>query len=93
MIDKEVPWSFEKWILNFKDVNLPIGDLARYIIANPKFPSGDYLNDDIDYLKEHKAPSALIPTLCEVWVYYVASTGLTGDQLTVRNEMCAHMDA
>lgn len=72
-----IPWTFKTWIANFKDVDLPIGDLARDILSNPDFPEEDDFGYIHEYLISKNFGSNVIETFSTVWCFYCASNHLS----------------
>lgn len=74
----EIPWTFKTWIANFKDVDLPIGDLARDICVSDEFPAGEagceYFSEYYDYIAS-KSNNRDEITECfrTVWQFYEAT--------------------
>ena len=74
MLGKVVPWTFKTWILNFRGVDLPIGDLATDIAGDPDFPEGDYFGELLSHISEKSHDDAvIIETFVLAWGYYLAS--------------------
>lgn len=66
--------DFKIWIHHFKDVDRPIGDLAKDIAGDKEFPSKndrklirDYLEKKADY----RAQEAVLETFDNAWSYYM----------------------
>lgn len=73
-IGKDIPWTFKTWIVNFKGVDLPIGDLADEIAGDPDFPAEDYFGDILEYLSMRcKNDTVIIETFVLAWSYYLSS--------------------
>lgn len=73
-IDKKIPWTFRSWIILFKDVDLPIGDLAVDIARDPEFPTEDYFGEILEYVSAKCHGDAdVIETFTLAWSYYLAS--------------------
>lgn len=74
MLAKDLPWTFKTWILNFKDVDLPIGDIANDVARDPDFPEEDYFGEILDHIskKSHSNPD-IQETFVLAWGYYLAS--------------------
>lgn len=71
----EVPWDFKTWIVNFKDVDLPIGDLARDISSDADFPDSDDYYETLDYIaRKSRYDHVVIDTFRVVWDFYKTST-------------------
>lgn len=74
MFGKEIPWTFKTWILNFKGVDLPIGDLAADIAGDPDFPEKDYFEEILGHISAKcKGDSVIVETFVLAWSYYQAS--------------------
>ena len=70
----EIPWTFKKWIACFKNVDLPIGDLAKDISEDPAFPDEDYFGEILEHISnEAKYDSDIVETFVLAWGYYLAS--------------------
>lgn len=70
----EIPWTFLTWLANFKNVDLPIGDLAADALNDPKFPDVDDYEKIYSYLSSKGASSAAIETFKIVWDFYLTSS-------------------
>lgn len=70
---KQIPWTFKTWIANFKDVDLPIGDLAHDILRDPSFPEEDSFGIIHEHLCDKNVDSVIIETFAIVWAFYQAS--------------------
>ena len=70
---EEIPWTFLTWIKNFKDVDLPIGDLAKDILMDINFPQEDSYEIIYNYLINRRADYAVIETFSNVWNFYISS--------------------
>lgn len=71
---KETPWTFYNWIIRFKGVDLPIGDLAEDISKDPKFPKEDYFSEILTHLSDTcNYDTDTIETFTLAWGYYLAS--------------------
>ncbi len=74
MVGKDVPWTFKTWILNFRGVDLPIGDLAEDIFKDPDFPDEDYFDDILQHLlQKSRGNSNIVETFVLAWSYYLSS--------------------
>lgn len=65
--------KFKEWILHFKHVNRPIGDLAKDIARDPTFPNENDQEIIRKYLIEKASPIILleiIKTFDNAWEYY-----------------------
>lgn len=69
----EIPWTFKTWIVRFKGVDLPIGDLAKDIVSDEDFPNEDYFSDIYDHLRSKHANSICLETFVAAWNYYLSS--------------------
>lgn len=68
-------WIFKSWIVLFKDVDLPIGELAKDISTDSDFPEEDYFGELLDYVSaKYQYDSETIETFTLAWSYYLAST-------------------
>lgn len=74
MIGKKIPWTFKTWIVRFKGVDLPIGDLADDVARDPEFPEEDYFDEILDHISakcHHDAD--VMETFVLAWGYYLSS--------------------
>lgn len=69
----EIPWTFKTWLANFKDVDLPIGDLATDILSDPDFPEYDSFGTIHEYICDKTSDSDVIETFVTAWNYYLAT--------------------
>ena len=69
---KIVEWTFKDWLMRFRNVDLPIGDLANDVASDPEFP------DSQDYDRLHNYFSSkgkhVIDAFIPVWQFYRSST-------------------
>lgn len=65
--------KFKKWIIEFIDVNLPIGDLARDISSDKNFPAVNSYKVILSHLESERASDSAIQTFESVWKFYEAS--------------------
>jgi hypothetical protein len=87
MYSKERPWTFKTWILNFKGVDLPIGDLADDIARDPDFPEEDYFGEILDHISAKSHENSVIQeTFVLAWSYYLASKDDSRPELTLTRE-------
>ena len=71
----EVEWTFKEWLEYFKDVDLPIGDLARDILADEEFPECEEYFELLEYVAgKAKYDSDVIDTFRTVWDFYQSTT-------------------
>lgn len=69
-----IPWTFKTWIVHFKGVDLPIGDLANDIAKDDSFPDGDYFGELWEYISSKcKNDFEIMETFALAWSYYLAS--------------------
>ena len=73
-MNEQIPWTFKTWIVCFKGVDLPIGDLANDIAKDEDFPDEDYFQEIWDHISSKcKANSDILETFALAWNYYLAS--------------------
>lgn len=72
-MSKQIPWTFKSWIANFKDVDLPIGDLASDILEDTNFPEDDDFDTIHAYIYSKAHHSSVVETFVITWNYYLAS--------------------
>lgn len=66
--------NFYDWLMHFKSVNLPIGDLAKDAEQDNNFPkSAQSKLEVLDYLKSNTASDAVIDTASNCFDFYKAS--------------------
>lgn len=65
------PLSFKNWISNFKNVDLPIGDLANDIANDKIFPSTSDKQEIYSYLRKKRACNEALETFEHAWNYYI----------------------
>lgn len=63
--------SFKTWILKFKNVDLPIGDLANDISHDKNFPNIANKQEIYNYLVSKHACDEAIETFEHAWEYYI----------------------
>ena len=71
-LEHGIPWTFKTWILKFKGVDLPIGDLANDISGDSDFPDDDFA-EIYDYLISKHATEPVLDTFVTSWNFYLAS--------------------
>lgn len=82
-MNREIPWTFKNWIVCFKDVDLPIGDLANDISGDPDFPTEDYFGEILEHIDNKcKGAPDVIETFVLAWSYYQASKDPSRPTLT-----------
>lgn len=70
--------TFKEWIVKFSGVELPIGDLAREIERDKRFPNSIIYEEIVDYLEfEVNAAPSVMDTFERVYKYYLDSMVLT----------------
>lgn len=63
--------SFYEWIILFKEVDRPIGDLAKDILADPSFPKKETEHDPIEeHLNSKRACWEAIEAFNKAYAYY-----------------------
>ncbi len=73
-INEQVPWTFKTWITHFKNVDLPIGDLANDILKDNDFPDEDYFSEIWEHISlKCKGDPDVLETFALAWNYYLAS--------------------
>jgi len=77
-VGKQIPWTFKTWIAKFKNVDLPIGDLAAYIENASDFPLSDEDDDDLSTLTEYfveknSRTEPILEIFILAWNYYQVS--------------------
>jgi hypothetical protein len=70
----EVPWTFKAWLLNFKGVDLPIGDLAEDVSTDASFPDDDFGEILEHLIDKSRNDSEVLQTFYEAWSFYQLST-------------------
>ena len=74
MVNETVPWTFKSWIVQFKDVDLPIGDLAQDVLRDADFPNEDYFGEILEHIEsKSKCSPVVVETFVLAWNYYLAS--------------------
>lgn len=69
--------TFKDWLSYFKEVNLPIGDLAKDVAHDGKFPDTKDYEKINDYLQnEARASRAATDTFEKAYAFYADSFGL-----------------
>lgn len=66
-------WTFRRWIESFKDVDLPIGDLARDIKRCPDFPNSNDYEELRYYIVSKGASTEALDTLRSVFDFFLDS--------------------
>ncbi len=66
--------KFKIWISYFQDVELPIGDLARYMRDDENFPDTNDYKKLLNYLKSCAENDTIINVFKSVWKYYSESS-------------------
>lgn len=63
--------AFYDWIAHFKNIQLPIGDLARDILNDKEFPKQSVLFSSIyEYLLSKNANEKVLDTFRKVYTLY-----------------------
>ncbi len=82
-MSEQIPWTFKAWITCFKNVDLPIGDLANAIASDGNFPEEDYFIEIWEYISlKCKNDSDTLETFALAWNYYLASKDPSRPTLT-----------
>lgn len=68
-----IPWTFKTWIVRFKDVDLPIGDLANDILRDSEFPDEDDFGVILEHIYDKTRDSEVIEAFALAWNFYQAS--------------------
>lgn len=68
----EIPWTFKTWIANFKDVDLPIGDLAVDVLKDLDFPSSEDYSVLHAYIESKQRDKVVAEIFKIVWNFYQA---------------------
>ncbi|WBX80154.1 YozE family protein [Virgibacillus salarius] len=66
--------SFKEWLMHFKDVDRPIGDLANDIAKDGCFPDTSDKEKILEHLEQHNAMDAAIITFEYVYSFYKEDT-------------------
>jgi len=62
--------NFKEWLMHFKNVNLPIGDLAKEIERDENFPNTSDKEIILEHLESHNAMDGVINTFEYVYAFY-----------------------
>ena len=62
--------TFKEWLNEFKEVDRPIGDLAKDILNDLDFPDTDNKNKILSYLELKNVDPIVIGTFKDVWEAY-----------------------
>lgn len=69
--------TFKEWVLKFVEVDLPIGDIARDLAQDPKFPRTMIYLEMLNYLEEEaNASDLVIDNIEKAYYYYMDCHGL-----------------
>lgn len=69
--------TFKKWLINFKDIDFPIGDLAKDIGSDKEFPNEiNSLESLSSYLHSRNATSKVLETAKNAFIYYALDENL-----------------
>lgn len=67
--------DFVEWIAHFKDVDLPIGDMANDVLRDKFFPKSNNYGEIHAYIKYKSSESKAVLSVFEaVWNFYLSST-------------------
>lgn len=67
---KSLALSFYEWLVLFKGVDRPIGDLAQDALRDPDFPKHKNFEEIRDHLQAKHASQEALKTLDDSYVYY-----------------------
>lgn len=71
---EQIPWTFKTWIIRFRGVDLPIGDLANDIAKDESFPDEDYFLEIWEHISNKCGQDPdILETFSLAWSYYLAS--------------------
>ncbi|WP_421000552.1 YozE family protein [Carnobacterium maltaromaticum] len=63
--------KFKKWLVNFKDVDSPLGDLAKEVADDKEFPNNiNSLESLSNYLHSHNATNNALEAAKNAYIYY-----------------------
>ena len=62
--------TYKEWLLKFKDVDLPIGDLAKDVAEDPNFPNSKDRDINFDYLESRNAANVVISVFERTFDFY-----------------------
>lgn len=80
---EQIPWTFKTWIIRFRGVNLPIGDLANDIAKDESFPDEDYFLEIWEHISNKCGQDPdILETFSLAWNYYLASKDPSRPTLT-----------
>ncbi len=66
--------NFKDWLMHFKDVDRPIGDLANDIANDKYFPNTSDKKEVLAHLEHNNAMDAVIDTFEYVYAFYKEDT-------------------
>ncbi|WP_422122942.1 YozE family protein [Planococcus sp. X10-3] len=66
--------TFKQWLLKFNEVDLPIGDAAREVAADPNFPETKSYKEIFNYLEDARASDGWMRTYKEAFKFYSDTT-------------------
>lgn len=70
--------TFKEWIVKFSGVDLPIGDLARDIERDKRFPNSIIYEDIVSYLEyDANASQSVMYNFERVYKFYLESMVIT----------------
>lgn len=80
---EQIPWTFKTWIIRFRGVDLPIGDLADDIAKDESFPDEDYFLEIWEHISNKCGQDPdILETFSLAWNYYLASKDPSRPTLT-----------
>ncbi|WP_368900567.1 YozE family protein [Oceanobacillus oncorhynchi] len=62
--------NFKEWLMHFKNVDRPIGDLAKEIERDKDFPDTTSKEKILEHLESHNAMDAIIDIFEYVYAFY-----------------------
>ncbi len=67
--------TFKEWLINFKDVEKPIGDLACDILEDPEFPDTNDYDKLFTYLAfQAGSHEVVVETFKKAWQQYLKAS-------------------
>lgn len=69
-----IPWTFKTWLANFREVDLPIGDLAKEFLDNPDFPADESFGIIYEFICDQTEDTRKIEVFVQVWNFYLVSS-------------------
>jgi len=66
--------NFKDWLIEYKDIDRPIGDLAKEVGQDGTFPNSSDYEALIDYFDSRNAQQAVLDTFEYVYRFYKDDT-------------------